>query len=86
MNWSFVSFCGGYASEALGDMPMSLEFGRGYCVASVGRDRLRYHQITDGMHEESDIPQNLQAHRMRRLERVPHRLPLLSHASGRDAS
>lgn len=40
MNLSFVLVSDGYASEALGDIPSSCEFGSGYCVASDGRDSL----------------------------------------------
>jgi hypothetical protein len=41
MNLSLVLLSEGYASEALGEIPRSCEFGSAYCVASDGRDSLR---------------------------------------------
>ena len=40
MNLSFLLASEGYASDALGEIPSSCEFGSGYCVASDGRDSL----------------------------------------------
>jgi hypothetical protein len=41
INLSFLLASDGYASEALGEIPSSCEFGSGYCVASDGRESLQ---------------------------------------------